>query len=85
MKWTSIEELWRIYPNKYLALNIAALEVRRTIDALNRDEIQLPTNIYDYALKRLLRGELKYAPLTEEELAAMLSQHRSEEAASRRA
>lgn len=83
MKWTSLEELWRVYPNKYLALNIAALEVRRIIETISRDEIQLPTNIYDYALKRLLRGELKYAPLTEEELAAM-SQKGMEELSFRR-
>ncbi len=82
MKWVSLEQLWRTKPNKYLALNIAALEVRRIIEAMNRDEIQLPTNIYDYALKRLLRGELKYAPLTEEELAA-LSQKTFEELTSR--
>ncbi|NPV14933.1 hypothetical protein HPY86_08410 [candidate division WOR-3 bacterium] len=83
MKWVSLEQLWQTHPNKYLALNIAALEVRRIIEAMNRDEIQLPTNIYDYALKRLLRGELKYAPLTEEELAA-LSQKTFEELTSRR-
>jgi hypothetical protein len=78
MKWVSLEELWRTQPNKYLALNIAALEVRRIVEAMTRDEIQLPMNIYHYALKRLLRGELKYTPLTDEELAA-LSQKTFEE------
>ncbi len=71
MKTVTLEKLWQKYPNKYLALNIAALEVRRIIDEMNRDEIQLPTNIYEYALHRLLRNELQYAPLTEEELAAL--------------
>ncbi|MGQ9707394.1 MAG: hypothetical protein ACUVUR_00765 [bacterium] len=71
MKNVSVEQLWRVFPNKYLALNIAALEVRRLIDALSRDEIQLPTNPYSFALHRLLRGELKYAPLTEQELQAL--------------
>ncbi|MCX7732855.1 MAG: hypothetical protein N2248_06830 [candidate division WOR-3 bacterium] len=71
MKFVSIEQLWHVYPNKYLALNIAALETRRLIDAISRDEIQLPTNPYEYALHRLLRGELKYAPLTEAELEAL--------------
>jgi len=73
MKFVSIEQLWMVYPNKYLALNIAALEARRLIDAISRDEIQLPSNPYEYALHRLLRGELKYAPLTEAELEALTS------------
>lgn len=71
MKNVSIEDLWRVFPNKYLALNIAALEVRRIIDALSRDEIQLPTNPHTFALDRLLRGKLKYAPLTEQEMQAL--------------
>lgn len=71
MKFVSTEQLWHGYPNKYLALNIAALEARRLIDAISRDEIQLPTNPYEYALQRLLRHELKYAPLTEAELEAL--------------
>ncbi|MEO0004539.1 MAG: hypothetical protein ABIK47_05915 [candidate division WOR-3 bacterium] len=71
MKSVSIEDLWRAFPNKYLALNIAALEVRRIIDALSRDEVQIPTNPYTFALHRLLRGELKYTPLTEQEIQAL--------------
>ncbi len=71
MKSVSLEALWRVFPNKYLALNIAALEVRRIIDALSRDEIQLPTNPYDYALHRLLRGELSYVRLSESEYLAL--------------
>jgi hypothetical protein len=71
MKNVSVEQLWRVFPNKYLALNIAALEVRRLIDALSRDEIQIPGNPYTFALNRLLRGELKYTPLTEQELQAL--------------
>lgn len=83
MKWTTLKEVWKVYPNKYLALNIAALEVRRIIETMTRDEVELPTNIYQYALKRLLSGELKYAPLTEQEL-AMLNQKRFEELTIRR-
>lgn len=83
MKWTTLEEVWKVYPNKYLALNIAALEVRRIIETMTRDEVELPTNMYHYALKRLLWGELKYAPLTEQEL-AMLNQKRFEELTTRR-
>lgn len=83
MKWITLEEVWKVYPNKYQALNIAALEVRRLIETMTRDEVELPTNIYHYALKRLLRGELKYAPLTEQEL-AMLNQKRYEELTTRR-
>lgn len=71
MQSVSIEDVWRLFPNKYLALNVAALEVRRIVDALSRDEIQLPTNPYDYALHRLLRGELKFAPLSESKYLAL--------------
>ncbi len=70
MKYVSIEQLWRVFPNKYLALNVAALEARRLIEAISRDEIQLPCTPYDQALRRLLHGELKFAPLTEEEIMA---------------
>ncbi len=70
MKYVSVEQLWRVLPNKYLALNVAALEARRLIDAISRDEIQLPGTPYEYALRRLLREELKFVPLTEEEILA---------------
>lgn len=72
MKLVAIEEVWRVFPNKYLALNVAALEVRRIVELLSRDEIQLPTDPYDYALHRLLLGELKFAPLSESEYLALV-------------
>jgi len=71
MKLISPEQLWKVYPNKYLALNIAALETRRVIDGIVRGEYQLNQDPYSYALERALRGELKYTQLTAEELAAM--------------
>ncbi|MEO0079965.1 MAG: hypothetical protein ABIK44_04750 [candidate division WOR-3 bacterium] len=71
MKLVSPEQLKKIYSNKYLALNVAALEARRVIDCIARGEYQLNQNPYSYALERALRGELKFAKLTREELAAM--------------
>ncbi|MEO0081683.1 MAG: hypothetical protein ABIL25_05235 [candidate division WOR-3 bacterium] len=71
MKNLSLEAIWQKYPNKYQALNIAALEARRVIEALQKGETQLNQNIYDYALGRLVAGELKYEKLTEAELEAL--------------
>jgi hypothetical protein len=71
MKLTSVEQLWSVYPNKYLALNVAALEARRLIDAIQRGEAQLDEDPYHRALDRCARAELKHAKLTEEELAAL--------------
>lgn len=71
MKLTSVEKLWRRYPNKYLALNVAALEARRIIDAVQRGDSQLGDEAYQLALERTARGDLKHAQLTDEELAAM--------------
>uniref|UniRef100_A0A7C4CAE2 DNA-directed RNA polymerase subunit omega n=1 Tax=candidate division WOR-3 bacterium TaxID=2052148 RepID=A0A7C4CAE2_UNCW3 len=71
MKIVSPEQLSKIQPNKYLAVNIVALEARRAIAALQRGDSQTPANPYDYALQRFLEGKLQFARLTEEELAAM--------------
>lgn len=71
MKNISLERIWARYPNKYQALNVAALEARRLIEALQKGEIQLNQNLYDYALDRLVAGELKYEKLTEAEMEAL--------------
>jgi len=71
VKIVSPEQLWKVESNKYLALNIVALEARRGIAALQRGDSQTPANPYDHALQRFLAGGLQFARLTEEELAAM--------------
>lgn len=71
MKLTSPEMLWRRYPNKYLAVNIAALEARRIIEGMQRDEIQMAQSPYEYALDRVVRGEVEYAKLTEADIEAL--------------
>lgn len=71
MRIVSPEQLARIQPNKYLAVNIVALEARRAIAALQRGDSQTPANPYDHALQRFLEGKLNFAKLTEEELVAM--------------
>ncbi len=71
MKLISPEQLWKRYPNKYLALNVAALEARRIIENMQHDEVQLPRSPYEIALERTVRGELAHARLTEADIEAM--------------
>ena len=71
MKNLSLDNIWARYPNKYQALNVAALEARRVIEALQKGEMQLNQNIYEYALGRLIAGELRYEKLTEAEMEAL--------------
>jgi hypothetical protein len=67
----SPEQLWKRYPNKYLAVSIASLEARRIIEGMHKDEIQLPVSPYEYALDRTLKGEVKWTKLTEADIAAL--------------
>jgi len=71
MKNLSLEEIWKRYPNKYQALNIASLEARRIIEALQKGEVQTTQNLFEVALKRLTDGELKFVKLTEAEMEAL--------------
>ncbi len=71
MKLVSPETLGRHYPNKYIALNVAALEARRLIEQMHRDEVRLTSSPYDQALERVLNGELKFAKLTEADIEAL--------------
>ncbi len=71
MKVVSPEKLCQHYPNKYLAINVAALEARRLIEQMHRDEIELPRSPYELALEAVLRGELQYTRLTETDIQAL--------------
>jgi hypothetical protein len=71
MKLTSPEQLWKRYPNKYLALNVASLEARRIIENMQHEEVQLPQSPYEMALEKTLRGELTHAKLTEADIEAL--------------
>ncbi len=71
MKLISPEQIWKRYPNKYLALNIAALEARRIIENVQHDEVKLTRSPYEIALERTVRGELHYARLTEADIAVL--------------
>jgi len=71
MKNLSLEEVWKLYPNKYQALNVASLEARRIIEALQKGEVQTTQNLYEVAMKRLTDGELKFVKLTEAEMEAL--------------
>ena len=71
MKIISPERLATRYGNKYLALNVAALEARRLIEGMHRDEVQLAEDPYECALERTLGGEIRWTPLTEADLEAL--------------
>jgi len=64
MKFISIEEIWKKYPNKYQALIKAAKEARRVIEGVEKNEIQIEENPYRHALKLIL--EEKEKPKEEE-------------------
>jgi hypothetical protein len=71
MKLVSPERLAQHYPNKYIALNVAALEARRFIEGMHKDEIRLTRSPYDEALEAVMRGDLKFAKLTEADIEAL--------------
>jgi hypothetical protein len=71
MRYISLEKIWQIYPNKYQALNVAALEARRVIDGLSKGDVQLSRNIYEHSLDRLVSSEIQYDKLTEAEMEAL--------------
>ena len=71
MKIVSPEALKKVYPNKYLAVNIAALEARRVIEGMHKDEIQLPVSPYEYALDLTLRGLVKWTKMTDADIEAL--------------
>ena len=83
MKVISPEKLWTRYPNKYLALNIAALEARRIIEGMHKDEIQLAMSPYEYALEKTVRGEIHYTKMTEADIEALAREGFDEPPASR--
>jgi len=71
MKHLSLEEVWKRYPNKYQGLNVASLEARHIIEALQKGDIQLSRNLYEMAFERMVSGELKFDKLTEAEMEAL--------------
>jgi hypothetical protein len=71
MRIISPEALKTRYPNKYLAVNIAALEARRVIESMHKDEIQLPVSPYEYALDLTLKGQVKWAKMTDADIEAL--------------
>jgi len=71
MKNLSLEKIWERYPNKYLAMNVAALEARRFIEAQQKGEYHSEQDVHDAALGRLVAGELKHERLTEAEMEAI--------------
>ncbi|MEO0094202.1 MAG: DNA-directed RNA polymerase subunit omega [candidate division WOR-3 bacterium] len=54
MKFITIEEIWKKFPNKYEALIRAAKKVRQLVEAAEKNEIQLNENPYRYALRAII-------------------------------
>ena len=71
MKYTSVERIWTKYPNKYKALNLAALLAREGIEAQMRNENKILGNVYEDALRRLVETDLRYEKLTPAEIEAL--------------
>ncbi|MFO7639009.1 MAG: hypothetical protein R6X14_06915 [bacterium] len=71
MKHTSLEEIWTRYPNKYKALNLAALLARDIIETQTRGEGRLTDNVYEQALSKLVTTDLSYEKLTPAEVEAI--------------
>jgi hypothetical protein len=63
-----IEEVVKVFGNRYIALNLAAQEVRRIIEATNKGEVQIPGSPYYQSLRRLIDGELKHNEAAREEV-----------------
>lgn len=78
MKIVSPDQLQAVYGNKYLGLNVAALEARRMIEGMHKDEVQLDRSPYEYALQRALAGEIHWAQMTEADIEALAREHFAE-------
>lgn len=55
-----IERILEVFGNRYVALNVAAQEVRRIIEAMNRGQLQISGSPYYESLRRLIEGETPY-------------------------
>lgn len=55
-----IEKIWKHFENKYKAVNVAALEARRTKDLHGKDLVDPKTNPVFEAMRKLLAGKIRY-------------------------
>jgi len=55
-----IEKILEVFGNRYIALNVASLEVRRIIEQINRGSLEMRRSPYYESLRRLIDGEIKY-------------------------
>lgn len=62
-----IEKIVAVFGNRYIALNQAAHEVRRLIEAINKRELEMPGSPYYQALRRLVDSEVEYEEVVEPE------------------
>ena len=55
-----IEKILEVFGNRYIALDVASLEVRRLIEQINRGSLEMKGSPYYESLRRLIDGEIKY-------------------------
>ena len=60
MRKTTVEELWKIVPNKYEAIVVIAKEARRIAQWARERGIKLPKRATTLAIERFLEGKVKY-------------------------
>jgi hypothetical protein len=60
-----IEKVLAIVGNRYIALNLAADDVRRMIEGINRGEVQIQGSPYYESIRRLVDREVVFEPVSE--------------------
>ena len=65
-----IEKILEVFGNRYIALDIASLEVRKIIEAMNRGDLEMAGSPYYESLRRLIAGEIKYEEIKKKEAPA---------------
>jgi hypothetical protein len=62
-----IEKILAVFGNRYIALDVASLEVRRIIEQINRGSVEMRGSPYYESLRRLIDGEIKYEEVPRKE------------------
>ena len=68
-QYMPIERVVEMFGNRYVALNLAAQEVRKIIESINRGDVQMPGSPYYQGLRRLIEGEVGYEEIPREKVA----------------
>lgn len=60
MKKITIEDVWRVFPNKYEAIVVASREARRLARIAREKKLKLPKKPTVLSMEKLIRGEIRY-------------------------